>query len=208
MSKFQIINRFFPFQKMDPPAREAAQYVRKLTAASNRNVNTHRSNRAKKGGFKATFVLLLVTFLAGLYHGKDIRFGSSISHSCAKTNRSFKPNVQDKRVWSECLNDWVRFKMTTRAMKVIDNVGGIDNYILSLDEKQIEDANYIKNVRAVIASTKYYDGSLHPEIAKRYGFLVEPPRKPEEILEEQKLIKQAHSIRFRGRPEPLARKIW
>lgn len=48
------------------------------------------------------------------------------------------PNVINKKVWSESLNDWVRFNMTTAALKGIDHEGGIDNYILGLDENSVQ----------------------------------------------------------------------
>jgi hypothetical protein len=43
----------------------------------------------------------------GLYHGKDIRFGNSISHSHTKSKRSWHPNVFKKRLWSFAFDDWV-----------------------------------------------------------------------------------------------------
>ena len=70
--------------------------------------------------------------MIGLYHGKDIRSGHSISHSKAHTKRTWLPNAIDKRLWSYSLNDWVRFKMTTTALKSIDYCGGIDNYLMRL----------------------------------------------------------------------------
>lgn len=66
----------------------------------------------------------------GLYAGKDIRFGNSISFSHRKTRRTFKPNVQKKRLWSRTLQCWLRFNVTTHALKCIDKKGGIDEYLL------------------------------------------------------------------------------
>jgi ribosomal protein L28 len=74
----------------------------------------------------------------GLYHGKDIRSGNTISFSHHRCKRKWYPNVINKKVWSESLNDWVRFQMTTAALKGIDYEGGIDNYILGLDEKSVQ----------------------------------------------------------------------
>ena len=115
----------------------------------------------------------------GLYHGKDVQFGHSISHSHTKSKRKWKPNVQNKRVWSDALSDWVRFKITTTALRAVDNVGGIDNYILSLDEKLVQDSNYITKVRNLIASTLFHKGSLNPFIASRLGYSRKnPPTEP------------------------------
>lgn len=74
----------------------------------------HRSNRSRRG----------------LYDGKDIRFGNNVSHSERKTRRSFKPNVFIKRVYSEVLDEMVRFHLTAAALRSIDKVGGLDNYLL------------------------------------------------------------------------------
>lgn len=115
----------------------------------------------------------------GLYHGKDVQFGHSISHSHTKSKRKWKPNVQNKRVWSDALSDWVRFKITTTALRAVDNVGGIDNYILSLDEKLVQDSNYITKVRNLIASTLFHKGLLNPFIASRLGYNRKiPPTEP------------------------------
>ena len=46
-----------------------------------------------------------------------------------RTRRNWKPNVFTKRVWSDALDDWIQFRMTTAAMRHIDKVGGIDNYL-------------------------------------------------------------------------------
>jgi len=111
----------------------------------------------------------------GLYHGKDRMFGHSISHSHTRSKRRWEPNVQNKRIWSEALDDFVQFKMTTRAMKEADNVGGIDNYILSLDNNAVAESNYITKVREQIASRLYHRGLLEDRVIKRLGYDKFPP---------------------------------
>merc|ERR1719213_217865 len=59
----------------------------------------------------------------GLYAGKMIQFGNKVSHSMRHTRRNWKPNVQRKRLWSEALEDWMQFKVTTHALKCIDKAG-------------------------------------------------------------------------------------
>eukprot|EP00753_Platysulcus_tardus_P008358 PLAT15917.1.p1 GENE.PLAT15917.1~~PLAT15917.1.p1 ORF type:complete len:125 (+),score=62.95 PLAT15917.1:175-549(+) len=66
----------------------------------------------------------------GLFAGKETLFGNNVSHSKQRTRRSWKPNVQVKRLWSEHLERWVRVPMTTSAMRSIDKMGGLDNYLL------------------------------------------------------------------------------
>mmetsp|Transcript_6104 Transcript_6104/g.14295 ORF Transcript_6104/g.14295 Transcript_6104/m.14295 type:complete len:83 (-) Transcript_6104:214-462(-) len=60
-----------------------------------------------------------------------------VSHSERKTRRMWKPNVQKKRLWSESLGDWVKFNVTTQAMRCVDKAGGLDNYLLGLKDGKI-----------------------------------------------------------------------
>lgn len=90
-------------------------------------------------------------------------------------NRKFYPNVIKKRVWSYALNDWVRFNMTTTALKAIDDYGGIDNYIMSLDERSVQDSNYIIKMRGIIGAALFQRGELSDRMTKRLGFDLCPP---------------------------------
>ncbi|MQL75542.1 hypothetical protein Taro_007897 [Colocasia esculenta] len=47
-----------------------------------------------------------------------------------KTRRSWKPNVQEKRLFSYILDRHIRVKVTTHALRCIDKAGGIDEYLL------------------------------------------------------------------------------
>jgi ribosomal protein L28 len=105
-------------------------------------------------------------------------FGHSISHSHTRSKRQWGPNVQDKRVWSDALDDWVSFKMTTAAMKASDNVGGIDNYIMSLENSAVERSNYLIKIRGLIGSRLYHRGLLHNSIIKHLGYDKVPPPLP------------------------------
>eukprot|EP00551_Chaetoceros_affinis_P010643 CAMPEP_0203672432 /NCGR_PEP_ID=MMETSP0090-20130426/8439_1 /ASSEMBLY_ACC=CAM_ASM_001088 /TAXON_ID=426623 /ORGANISM="Chaetoceros affinis, Strain CCMP159" /LENGTH=163 /DNA_ID=CAMNT_0050537743 /DNA_START=200 /DNA_END=691 /DNA_ORIENTATION=- len=67
----------------------------------------------------------------GLYDGKDIRSGNSISFSNKKTKRKFKPNVFKKRLYSEILDEMIQFHLTTSTLRTVDKVGGLDNYLLT-----------------------------------------------------------------------------
>lgn len=131
----------------------------KPTKTTGHGRNHHKSNRAKNG----------------LYHGKDVMSGYSISHSHAKTKRKWYPNVINKRVWSDALNDWVRFKMTTKALKEIDNIGGIDKYLLALDEKSVSDSNYVTKMRGLIGATLFHRGLLDDRIIRKLKYHKEPP---------------------------------
>ena len=63
---------------------------------------------------------------------------------------------QNKRVYSEALDNWVRFRMTTAALRAIDNAGGIDTYLLQLDNRLVDDSNYVTKIRRLIGSTLFH----------------------------------------------------
>ncbi|KAA0161055.1 hypothetical protein FNF28_05203 [Cafeteria roenbergensis] len=56
--------------------------------------------------------------------------GNNRSHSLRATRRVWKPNVQWVRLWSDALETRLRLKVTTKALKVIDKRGGLDNYLI------------------------------------------------------------------------------
>ncbi|KAK0571218.1 hypothetical protein LWI29_012614 [Acer saccharum] len=67
----------------------------------------------------------------GLFAGKHIQFGNRISEDGGNKSRRFwKPNVQDKRLFSYILDRHIRVKVTTHALRCIDKAGGIDEYML------------------------------------------------------------------------------
>lgn len=68
---------------------------------------------------------------------QDVRFGNNVSHSERKTRRRWNPNVQRKRLWSEILNEFVYFQLTTQTLKQVDKAGGLDNFLLSRSDKKL-----------------------------------------------------------------------
>jgi large subunit ribosomal protein L28 len=67
----------------------------------------------------------------GLYGNQKIRFGNMVSEKNEiKTRRYWRPNVHSKRLWSECLGTYVRLRITTRVLRTVDKVGGLDEYLL------------------------------------------------------------------------------
>lgn len=81
-------------------------------------------------------------------------------------------------MFSEALDDWVRFKMTTTALKKIDDYGGIDNYVLALDNKSVSLSNYITKQRHLIATTLFHRGLLSDKLIRKLGYHTHPPAVP------------------------------
>lgn len=58
----------------------------------------------------------------GLFQGKMKQYGNNVPFSKQKTRRSWLPNVHSQRLFSETLQDYLRVKVTARALKTIKKV--------------------------------------------------------------------------------------
>jgi large subunit ribosomal protein L28 len=55
--------------------------------------------------------------------GKRPITGNNVSHSNRKTRRRFLPNLQHHRFWVESENRFVRLRVSTKGMRIIDKKG-------------------------------------------------------------------------------------
>jgi len=55
--------------------------------------------------------------------GKRPVSGNNVSHSNAKTKRRFLPNIHRHRFWVESENRWVRLRISTKGLRIIDKKG-------------------------------------------------------------------------------------
>jgi large subunit ribosomal protein L28 len=55
--------------------------------------------------------------------GKRALVGNKISHSNRKTKKRFEVNLRNKRYWLEDEQRWVRLRVSTSGMKIIDKRG-------------------------------------------------------------------------------------
>jgi len=55
--------------------------------------------------------------------GKKPVVGNNVSHSHRKTRRRFEPNLQTHRFWVENENRFVKLRLSTSGMRVIDKNG-------------------------------------------------------------------------------------
>ncbi|XVF89345.1 hypothetical protein PTKIN_Ptkin19aG0122800 [Pterospermum kingtungense] len=75
----------------------------------------------------------------GLFAGRHIQFGNRISEDGGnKSRRTWKPNVQEKRLFSYILDRHIRVKVTTHALRCIDKAGGIDEYLLKTPYQKMD----------------------------------------------------------------------
>ncbi|MDA9611703.1 50S ribosomal protein L28 [OM182 bacterium] len=55
--------------------------------------------------------------------GKKPITGNNVSHANNKTKRRFSPNLHTHRFWVESENKFVKLKLSTKGMRIIDKLG-------------------------------------------------------------------------------------
>ena len=52
--------------------------------------------------------------------GKRPLVGNNVSHANNKTKRRFNPNLQEHRFWVEGENRYIKLRVSTKGMRIID----------------------------------------------------------------------------------------
>lgn len=55
--------------------------------------------------------------------GKRPMVGNNVSHANNKTRRRFLPNLHTHRFWVPSENRWVRLRVSSHGMRIIDKLG-------------------------------------------------------------------------------------
>ena len=55
--------------------------------------------------------------------GKRPVAGNNVSHAHNKTRRRFLPNLQTHRFWVDSEQRWVRLRVSTKGLRIIDKQG-------------------------------------------------------------------------------------
>ena len=63
--------------------------------------------------------------------GKRPTAGNNVSHANNRTRRRFLPNLHTHRLWLEGEKRWVRLRVTSKGMRIIDK-RGIDVVVAEL----------------------------------------------------------------------------
>lgn len=61
--------------------------------------------------------------------GKGVLAGNNVSHANNKTRRRFLPNLQITSVVCDALGHPVRLRVSTRGLRTIEHVGGLDVFL-------------------------------------------------------------------------------
>jgi large subunit ribosomal protein L28 len=55
--------------------------------------------------------------------GKRPMSGNNVSHSKIRSKRRFLPNLHRRRFWVESENRWVKLRVSTKGLRIIDKKG-------------------------------------------------------------------------------------
>ncbi len=55
--------------------------------------------------------------------GKRPLAGNNVSHANNKTRRRFLPNLHTRKFWVESENRWVKLKVSSKGVRIIDKKG-------------------------------------------------------------------------------------
>jgi large subunit ribosomal protein L28 len=66
--------------------------------------------------------------------GKKPVSGNNVSHAHNKTKRRFLPNLHYHRFWVESENRWVRLRVTSKGLRIIDKAG-IDSVLSEIRDR-------------------------------------------------------------------------
>ena len=66
--------------------------------------------------------------------GKKPVSGNNVSHANNRTRRRFLPNLQSHKFWIESENRWVKLRVSTKGMRIIDK-NGIDTVIADMRKR-------------------------------------------------------------------------
>ena len=66
--------------------------------------------------------------------GKGPMVGNNVSHANNRTKRRFLPTLQYRRFWVETENRWVRLRVSSAALRLIDKKG-IDVVLADMRER-------------------------------------------------------------------------
>lgn len=66
--------------------------------------------------------------------GKRPVVGNNVSHANNKTKRRFLPNLHEHRFWVESENRWVKLRVSSHGMRIIDKKG-IDAVLAELRQR-------------------------------------------------------------------------
>lgn len=75
--------------------------------------------------------------------GVSVMTGNNVSHSNRRTRRRWLPNLCDVTLMSDGLGRSFKFRVTAKALRHVDHVGGLDVFLLKSRDEDLS-ANALK----------------------------------------------------------------
>jgi len=69
--------------------------------------------------------------------GKGPTTGNNVSHANNRTRRRFLPNLHTHRIWVESENRYVKLRVSTKGLRMIDR-DGIDSVLADLRKRGVK----------------------------------------------------------------------
>ncbi len=70
--------------------------------------------------------------------GRGVQTGNNVSHAHNKTRRRFLPNLQKTSLFSDVLGQSVRLKVSSHAIRTVEQKGGLDAFLLDARDADLE----------------------------------------------------------------------
>jgi large subunit ribosomal protein L28 len=71
--------------------------------------------------------------------GKNALVGNKVSHANNKTKTRFMPNLCDVSLMSDAMGLTYRLRISAIALKSVEHVGGLDNFLIKAKDGQLSD---------------------------------------------------------------------
>jgi large subunit ribosomal protein L28 len=71
--------------------------------------------------------------------GKNALVGNKVSHANNKTKTRFMPNLCDVSLMSDAMGLTYRLRISAIALKSVEHVGGLDNFLAKASDAQLSD---------------------------------------------------------------------
>ena len=85
--------------------------------------------------------------------GKKPMTGNNVSHANNRTKRRFIPNLQNVKLYSGTLQQYINLNITIRTMKTVEKNGGLDSYLIKTSNKNLAETA-IKIKKQILKNNK------------------------------------------------------
>lgn len=86
--------------------------------------------------------------------GKTVMSGHRVSHSNIKSNRQFRPNLNDVTLMSDALGRSFKFRIAASTLRTVDHRGGLDAYLVKARDGELSQnaLKVKKDIQAALAA--------------------------------------------------------